>query len=173
MRVSIPNVVGGFRGTTDSVKPNTMSLQREDAWHMLQQLGKRTDGMLLPTENPLQCHESVDEINHHHEPVMGCLSAAVVSPQQYNCIPSSVFSLHTLKQILGWWTLLTGWRCTHLPSYHEEMPAFWRTQQPYAKQAELSWTNQIHTTGQIYSSCSSINHPWQLKQPYLHFIWKF
>jgi hypothetical protein len=69
---------------------------------MLQQLGKRADGMLLPTENPLQCHESVDEINHdHHELVMACPCAAGVSPHQYDCIPSSEFSLHTLEQILG------------------------------------------------------------------------
>lgn len=74
-----------------------MSLQREDARNMLQELGKQTDGMLLPTEDPLQCHESAGEINHDpHESVMTHLSAAGVSPQQYSRIPSPVFSLRVL-----------------------------------------------------------------------------
>jgi dTDP-4-amino-4,6-dideoxygalactose transaminase len=58
--------------------------------------------MLLPTENLLQFHESADEINHdHREQVMACLSAAGVSPRQYSCIPSPMFPVHTLKQVLG------------------------------------------------------------------------
>jgi hypothetical protein len=65
---------------------------------MLQGLGKQTDGILLPTEDPLQCHGYSDEIiNHdHHELVMAHLSAAEVSPHQYSCIPLPAFSLRVL-----------------------------------------------------------------------------
>jgi hypothetical protein len=65
---------------------------------MLQELGKRTDGILLPTKYPLQRHESAGEINRDHlELLMAHLSATGVSPEQYSCIPSSEFSLHTSK----------------------------------------------------------------------------